>query len=82
MSLCFCLFVFLLLLNYLNAAYPAVYGQFPQAIPQPLAAVAPSQREGKFQNHKTKQKKKHERTSCRFWSIIDFSLFFSFSFLL
>lgn len=36
--------------NYSNAAYPAVYGQFPQAIPQPLAAVAPSQREGKFRN--------------------------------
>lgn len=34
--------------NYSNAAYPAVYGQFPQAIPQPLAAVAPSQREGKL----------------------------------
>lgn len=28
-------------------AYPAVYGQFPQAIPQPIAAVAPAQREGK-----------------------------------
>lgn len=35
-----------LIVNYLTA-YPAVYGQFPQAIPQPLAAVAPSQREGK-----------------------------------
>lgn len=30
-----------------TTAYPAVYGQFPQALPQPLAAVAPSQREGK-----------------------------------
>ncbi|XP_044756298.1 CUGBP Elav-like family member 4 isoform X1 [Coccinella septempunctata] len=28
------------------AAYPAVYGQFPQAIPQPMSAVAPAQREG------------------------------------
>ncbi|KAL6434079.1 hypothetical protein ACFW04_005907 [Cataglyphis niger] len=28
------------------AAYPAVYGQFPQAIPQPMTAVAPTQREG------------------------------------
>lgn len=27
-------------------AYPAVYGQFPQAIPQQIAAV-PAQREGK-----------------------------------
>ncbi|KAG4077502.1 hypothetical protein HA402_002929 [Bradysia odoriphaga] len=31
---------------YPGVAYPAVYGQFPQAIPQPLAAVASSQREG------------------------------------
>ncbi|XP_055688407.1 CUGBP Elav-like family member 4 isoform X17 [Lutzomyia longipalpis] len=30
---------------YPGVAYPAVYGQFPQAIPQPMAAVA-SQREG------------------------------------
>lgn len=37
-----------LTVNYLQTAYPAVYGQFPQAIPQPMAAVA-SQREGK--NH-------------------------------
>lgn len=34
------------LLNILLTAYPAVYGQFPQAIPQPIAAV-PAQREGK-----------------------------------
>ncbi|XP_048517766.1 CUGBP Elav-like family member 4 isoform X5 [Dendroctonus ponderosae] len=27
------------------AAYPAVYGQFPQAIPQPVSAIAPAQRE-------------------------------------
>ncbi|VEN56531.1 unnamed protein product [Callosobruchus maculatus] len=27
------------------AAYPAVYGQFPQAIPQPISAVPPAQRE-------------------------------------
>lgn len=31
--------------HYLTA-YPAVYGQFPQAIPQQMAAV-PAQREGK-----------------------------------
>lgn len=46
-----CTFIFsfvFLIPKYLNAAYPAVYGQFPQVIPQPLAAVAPSQREGKF----------------------------------
>ncbi|XP_076395451.1 CUGBP Elav-like family member 4 isoform X4 [Megachile rotundata] len=29
-----------------GVAYPAVYGQFPQAIPQPMTAVAPTQREG------------------------------------
>lgn len=26
--------------------YPAVYGQFSQAIPQPVASVGPTQREG------------------------------------
>ncbi|XP_051173598.1 CUGBP Elav-like family member 4 isoform X7 [Leptopilina boulardi] len=31
---------------YAGVAYPAVYGQFPQAIPQPMTAVAPTQREG------------------------------------
>ncbi|XP_026470083.1 CUGBP Elav-like family member 4 isoform X2 [Ctenocephalides felis] len=31
---------------YPGVAYPAVYGQFAQAIPQPLSAVAPAQREG------------------------------------
>ncbi|RZC42417.1 CUGBP Elav-like family member 4, partial [Asbolus verrucosus] len=30
---------------YPGVAYPAVYGQFPQAIPQPMSAVAPAQRE-------------------------------------
>ncbi|XP_058055064.1 CUGBP Elav-like family member 4 isoform X1 [Anopheles bellator] len=30
---------------YPGVAYPAVYGQFPQAIPQHIAAVAPTQRE-------------------------------------
>lgn len=40
----------------LSAAYPAVYGQFPQAIPQPMSAVAPAQREGKA--HKNHPKKK------------------------
>lgn len=42
MFLCF----FWLCQHYLTA-YPAVYGQFPQAIPQPMTTVAPSQREGK-----------------------------------
>ncbi|XP_020300029.1 CUGBP Elav-like family member 4 isoform X3 [Pseudomyrmex gracilis] len=28
------------------AAYPTVYGQFPQAIPQPIPPMAPTQREG------------------------------------
>lgn len=36
-----------MIVNYYLTAYPAVYGQFPQAIPQPIAAVAPPQREGK-----------------------------------
>lgn len=36
---------FLIVQHYLTA-YPAVYGQFPQAIPQQMAAV-PAQREGK-----------------------------------
>lgn len=36
------------LLFVIVAAYPAVYGQFPQAIPQPMTAVAPTQREGKY----------------------------------
>lgn len=36
---------------YLSSAYPAVYGQFPQAIPQPMSAVAPAQREGKDYPH-------------------------------
>ncbi|XP_076631181.1 CUGBP Elav-like family member bruno 3 isoform X3 [Colletes latitarsis] len=31
---------------YASVAYPAVYSQFPQAIPQPMTAVAPTQREG------------------------------------
>ncbi|XP_014211425.1 CUGBP Elav-like family member 4 isoform X1 [Copidosoma floridanum] len=31
---------------YPGVAYSAVYGQFPQAIPQPMPAVAPQQREG------------------------------------
>ncbi|KAJ8921787.1 hypothetical protein NQ315_008413 [Exocentrus adspersus] len=34
---------------YPGVAYPAVYGQFPQAIPQPMSAVAPAQREDKIQ---------------------------------
>lgn len=35
----------------MSAAYPAVYGQFPQAIPQPMSAVPPAQREGKDISH-------------------------------
>lgn len=55
--------------KYTNAAYPAVYGQFPQAIPPPLAAVAPSQREGKFsQKKQTNKQQQHSKTiiSCGF----------------
>uniref|UniRef100_A0A1A9WBK8 RRM domain-containing protein n=1 Tax=Glossina brevipalpis TaxID=37001 RepID=A0A1A9WBK8_9MUSC len=29
-----------------GVAFPAVFGQFPQALPPPIAAVAPAQREG------------------------------------
>lgn len=43
----FLMYLCILIVNYLTA-YPAVYGQFPQAIPQPMAAVAPAQREGKI----------------------------------
>lgn len=32
--------------GYPGVAYPAVYGQFPQAIPPPVSAIAPAQREG------------------------------------
>lgn len=35
-------------LFFIVAAYPTVYGQFSQAIPQPMTAVAPTQREGKY----------------------------------
>lgn len=35
-----------MIVEYYLTAYPAVYGQFPQAIPQQIAAV-PAQREGK-----------------------------------
>lgn len=44
----FYIFVLFSIPKTFNAAYPAVYGQFPQVIQQPLAAVAPSQREGKL----------------------------------
>lgn len=37
-----------MIVEYYLTAYPAVYGQFPQAI-QPIATVGPAQREGKRQ---------------------------------
>lgn len=43
-----CQFEWITTVEYYLTAYPAVYGQFPQAIPQPLAAI-PAQREGKKQ---------------------------------
>lgn len=50
---------FFLIVNYFITAYPAVYGQFPQAIPQPMTAVAPTQREGKeIVFYELKKKKK------------------------
>lgn len=42
-----CFYVILNVLLIIIIAYPAVYGQFPQAIPQQIAAV-PAQREGKL----------------------------------
>lgn len=41
-----CNFKCIMIVEHYLTAYPAVYGQFPQAIPQPIAAV-PAQREGK-----------------------------------
>lgn len=39
---------FYIIIDRPNAAFPAIFGQFPQALPPtPLAAVAPTQREGK-----------------------------------
>lgn len=43
-----------MIVEYYLTAYPAVYGQFPQAIPQPIAAV-PAQREGKRSTYKKKK---------------------------
>lgn len=45
-----------MIVKYYLTAYPAVYGQFSQAIPQPIAAIPSVQREGKTQhpkNHKS-----------------------------
>lgn len=50
-----CHFKCIMIVKYYLTAYPAVYGQFPQAIPQPIAAV-PAQREGK--RHLTTQQKR------------------------
>lgn len=36
-----------MIVEYYLTAYPAVYGQFPQAI-QPIAAIPTGQREGKI----------------------------------
>lgn len=43
-----CNFKCIMIVEHYLTAYPAVYGQFPQAIPQQIAAV-PAQREGKQQ---------------------------------
>jgi hypothetical protein len=43
-----------MIVKYYLTAYPAVYGQFSQAIPQPIAAIPSVQREGKTQHHKIK----------------------------
>lgn len=47
-----CNFKCILIVEHYLTAYPAVYGQFPQAIPQQIAAV-PAQREGKKLSSKT-----------------------------
>lgn len=47
-----CNFKCIMIVEHYLTAYPAVYGQFPQAIPQQIAAV-PAQREGKQQSAKT-----------------------------
>lgn len=59
-----------MIVEYYLTAYPAVYGQFPQAIPQQIAAV-PAQREGKtfitIKYHKhthTHKKIKTSRQEC------------------
>jgi hypothetical protein len=45
-----------MIVKYYLTAYPAVYGQFQQAIPQPIAAV-PAQREGKKKDRYFNNKK-------------------------
>lgn len=47
----------------MHTAYPAVYGQYPQVLQQPLTAVAPSQREGKFTVIKTKNQHNIPKTA-------------------
>lgn len=39
-----------MIVKYYLTAYPAVYGQFSQAMPQPIAAIPSVQREGKSQH--------------------------------
>lgn len=53
-----CNFKCIMIVKYYLTAYPAVYGQFPQAIPQPIAAV-PAQREGK-------QQQTHKKLNLKF----------------
>ena len=53
-----------MIVEYNLTAYPAVYGQYPQAIPQPIAAIPTSQREGKTQittSHTKKNTQKNDR---------------------
>jgi hypothetical protein len=62
--------------HYLTA-YPAVYGQFPQAIPQPIAAV-PAQREGKPNQtlKNTQQKNNGEKKNQFPRLVVEKNLFF------
>lgn len=46
-----------MIVEYYLTAYPAVYGQYPQAMSQPIAAIPSSQREGK-----TKITTSHKKT--------------------
>lgn len=60
-----------MIVEYYLTAYPAVYGQFPQAIPQQIAAV-PAQREGK--RSPSLKKNTHSYTYTQILSIYSTSI--------
>lgn len=53
-----------MIVEYYLTAYPAVYGQFPQAIPQPIAAIPTGQREGKINNKSLKNESQMKKLKC------------------